>query len=261
MKTGNDPTMNYSIINMSNSYFPNAYHHVRRRRIAIQLIQKRIKLKPGSLVCDVGCGDGWYSLCLNELRYHVVGIDVSRKRLKKAKSRVNDANFIVGDVNSMPFRDDVFDLIVCAQLLEHIPYPSTVVSECKRIVKFGQFLFFEVPSRSNIIDILIRKLLRTDQSPWLIWGLTIARTHVHFFSQEELLKIFLLHRLSVVEIRGSVALRYTLPLLSEVFWDPEGKLWGFLDIIEGIIGSIPKLKRYGAIQSFVLRKARNRETP
>lgn len=239
----------------SGSIFSNIYHHVRRQRITLELIQRRINLKLGSLICDVGCGDGWYSLPLNELGYFVVGIDISRKRLKKAKTRVNDANFIACNAKRMPFRDNVFDLIVCAQLLEHIPDPSTTVGECKRIVKNGQFLLFEVPSRSNIIDILIKKLLRTEQSPWLNWGLTIARSHVHFFSQDELLKIFLLHKLKVVEVRGSVALRYTLPILSSMFWDAKRKWWLFLDVIEGTINRIPGLKRYGAIQAFLTMKA------
>ena len=235
------------------SYFSSAYHHVRRRRIALELIQRKAELKEDEcLVCDVGCGEGWYTIVLERRGHLVTGIGISEKRLKRAKTKIHDVDFVRGDVNGMPIKSNVFDLVVCAQLLEHIHNPSVVVKECKRISKSGGALLFKVPSKTNIIDILIKKVLRMDRAPWTTWGLTIDPTHVHFFSQEELLKIFSAQKLKVIEIRGAVALRYTLPILHNMFVNAKGRWWPLLDAIEEIISRIPYLKRYGAIQTFLL---------
>lgn len=235
------------------SYLAGAYHHVKRRRVMLALVQATTKIRSVHLVCDVGCGDGWYSLPLSRLGYHVVGIDVSRGSLRRAKMRVKNADFIRGDANAMPFRSKIFDFTICAQVLEHMRCPSTVVGECKIIGKHGGFFLFEVPSKSNLVDMWIKRLLGA-LGPWTTWGLTIDAAHIHFFTQEELKEIFADHNLTLVEVIGAVALRYSLPVLSQMFFNAKMRFWNFLDLVEGLISSIPTLKKYGAIQSFLLTK-------
>ena len=238
----------------SSSLLSLGYHHIRRRQVVFRLIEEKLRLKKAeTLVCDVGCGDGWYTIPLKEHGYSVVGIDVSKKSLKRVKVIVENIDVVRGDVNFMPFKKSVFHLVVCAQLLEHVLSPFRVVGECKRITGKGNFLLFEVPSKSNILDFMVKKLLRLNHAPWTTWGLTIDPSHLHFFSQEELLKIFSANELDIMEIKGAIALRYALPGLSAMFFDRKKRWWVFLDVIESIISSIPILNRLGAIQTFLLR--------
>lgn len=46
---------------------------------------------------------------------------------------------IIASVLKMPFRDEEFDVVLCAQVLEHLPYEdfSLALSEIKRVAKIG----------------------------------------------------------------------------------------------------------------------------
>lgn len=46
---------------------------------------------------------------------------------------------IISSVLNMPFSDDIFDVVLCAQVLEHLPYKDfpRALSEIKRVAKFG----------------------------------------------------------------------------------------------------------------------------
>src|SRR3954451_15320079 len=49
-----------------------------------------LKLKPGDTVCDLGCGNGFYSLKIAKLvgeRGRVIGVDIQREMLELLKDR------------------------------------------------------------------------------------------------------------------------------------------------------------------------------
>jgi SAM-dependent methyltransferase len=45
------------------------------------------------------------------------------------------------DIEDIPVKDDCFDVILCAQVLEHLPRPSVAFSEFSRILKPGGYLY------------------------------------------------------------------------------------------------------------------------
>ena len=93
----------------------------------------------GGAVCDLGCGDGFGSLKLAELGFLVTGIDVSEEMIHKARD-TNDGNtaqFIKGDISSLPFNDNSFDAVMAINSLEWTEEPLQVIKEIQRIVKPG----------------------------------------------------------------------------------------------------------------------------
>ena len=52
---------------------------------------------------------------------------------------------IVGNALKLPFRDEVFELIIVTAVLEHVPYPEKVVAEIKRCLRKGGIVYAEVP--------------------------------------------------------------------------------------------------------------------
>ena len=96
-------------------------------------------VKANRTVCDLGCGDGVGSLKLTELGYSVVGIDVSEEMTDKAKqlNSGNTAQFLKGDISSLPFENDSFDAILAINSLEWTEHPLHVMKEIQRIVKPG----------------------------------------------------------------------------------------------------------------------------
>ncbi|MSR67564.1 class I SAM-dependent methyltransferase [Candidatus Peribacteria bacterium] len=52
---------------------------------------------------------------------------------------------VVSDLQSLPFRDSVFDALTCDQVLEHVQHPTAVCRELSRVVKSGGLLHIASP--------------------------------------------------------------------------------------------------------------------
>ena len=106
-----------------------------------------------SSVLDVGCGSGWITNRLLSRYSRVVGLDLSIVALQHVKSEK-----IVGTIESLPFRDKSFDLVICSELLEHIPFQvySKAVSKLERVV--AKYIIVTVPfTLGSMFDLLTRK--------------------------------------------------------------------------------------------------------
>ena len=91
-------------------------------------------------VLDAGCGmDLRVELPANA---HVVGIDISEAAL--ARNATVDER-IVGDVETFPFPDESFDLIVCHDVLEHLDDPVAATRNLARALKPGGELDVRMP--------------------------------------------------------------------------------------------------------------------
>lgn len=98
-------------------------------------------VQAGSVVCDLGCGDGYGSLKLAKLGYDVTGIDVSEEMIHKAKELNTNttAQFMKGDISTLPFTDHFFDAVLAINSLEWTEQPLKVIKEIIRVVKPGGF--------------------------------------------------------------------------------------------------------------------------
>lgn len=106
----------------------------------------------GSLL-DIGCGAGHHSKDLAQRGYNVTGIDISPNGLRQAV-KIRDINnlsidFILGDIENIPFDDNVFDIAFCSLILHHFPKREKLLREIARVTK-KYFVTFEVNSLDPI---------------------------------------------------------------------------------------------------------------
>ena len=115
-----------------------------------------LNINAGDLVLDVGCGEGRHSIGLHvDKEVNAVGIDLSKEDIKTAKSRINDFSisdqnksscvFGAGDIQSLPFKDNIYDAVICSEVLEHLETLDNAVSEIVRVLKPGGVLAVSVP--------------------------------------------------------------------------------------------------------------------
>lgn len=85
-------------------------------------------------VLDVGCAKGFLVKALRFLNVEAFGIDISEYAIEKAPKDVRNY-VLIGDASHLPFRDDLFDLVTCFAVLEHIPkeHSEKVISELIRV--------------------------------------------------------------------------------------------------------------------------------
>lgn len=113
-------------------------------------VMGNLEIKSGERVLDAGCGVGLYSLRMAYRGAHVVGGDLSP--LFKYSMLLGDAkllkfiDFIIMDLNYIPIKSEIFDKIICVDVLEHISNDEKVVAEFSRILKNNGELVVHVPN-------------------------------------------------------------------------------------------------------------------
>ena len=115
---------------------------------------REIAQREGTRVLDAGCGSGRH-LCeaFRTPGTAVAGVDLNWDDLRRTKgflssmSVENDGNWIVAraDVTNLPFADGCFDVVICAEVLEHIAENRAAVGELLRVLKAGGDLVVTVP--------------------------------------------------------------------------------------------------------------------
>lgn len=90
-------------------------------------------------VLDAGAGEGRYRNYVSHTRYVAVDFGVGDETWDYGKL---DS---VADLHHLPFLDEVFDGVICTQVLEHVRYPERVIGELARVMKPGGHLFLSAP--------------------------------------------------------------------------------------------------------------------
>ena len=85
-------------------------------------------------VLDAGCGEGETIERLRDLLpTPVQGVDLNPGSVEFASERLPEDSFEVGDLTDLRFDDDSFDLVLCLEVLEHIPDPEPALREMARV--------------------------------------------------------------------------------------------------------------------------------
>lgn len=104
------------------------------------------RLLPGAAVLDIGCGTGTLAIAAKRLvgnTGRVCGIDAASEMIararKKAKKAGLEVEFTNALVESMPYRDGQFDVVLSTLMLHHLPgnLRNQCAAEVRRVLKPG----------------------------------------------------------------------------------------------------------------------------
>ncbi len=99
-------------------------------------------------VLDIPCGVGWGTSLLNKSA-SVVGVDISNEAIDYAKKYYENKNrkFYVGDMQSIPLKDDSVDVVICLEGFEHVSKDTGAkfIKESKRVLKTDGLLIMTCP--------------------------------------------------------------------------------------------------------------------
>lgn len=123
------------------------------------LIQNLIQLgefKQGNIIADIGCGSGIFTQLLKQRGLNAIGIDISLGLLKVGKTRDTTIEFLTGDAERLPLKDNSVDAVLLSGIIHHFPDYSQLAHEIHRILKpNGTFSAFD-PNRLNPVMYLLR---------------------------------------------------------------------------------------------------------
>lgn len=86
-------------------------------------------------VADLGCGTGTLTRLLVDNGYVVDGLDFSSAMLERARAKVPEATFILGDAADPGFEQGSFDTVLCRHVLWALPDPEAVIARWVRLLK------------------------------------------------------------------------------------------------------------------------------
>ena len=104
------------------------------------------KAPDGARVLEVGCGPGHLSIRMaRRLDLDVTGLDLDPAMIEVARTNAESAAdnvrrqpaFVLGDVASIPFPDESFDLVVSTLSMHHWADPRAGLSEIGRVLRPG----------------------------------------------------------------------------------------------------------------------------
>lgn len=142
-------------------------------------------------ILDIGCGAGFLAGRLSHMfkNAEVTGIELNEAAAREAGGKCREV--ITGDIQQIPlntagFRENTFDCIILADILEHLIDPWAVVKKIKKALKDDGKVVASLPNIGNygvIYYLLHGKWEYRDEG-------IMDRTHLRFFTLDGIVKMF-----------------------------------------------------------------------
>jgi ubiquinone/menaquinone biosynthesis C-methylase UbiE len=118
----------------------------------------RLGLQPGVRVLDLGCGAGRHAFEALRRGASVLALDADEGELNSVAAMFaamreagevppgGQARALAGDATAMPLPDASVDVVIAAEVLEHIPADQAAIAEIARVLRPGGLAAVTVPA-------------------------------------------------------------------------------------------------------------------
>jgi len=167
-----------------------ASSHAARFSLLRSLVSKIAR--PPARILDVGCAQGTLGLQLAEGGYRVTLVDIRTSHIEYAKARYEqgDVQFFVGQVGpTVPPAAD-FDVVVCTEVIEHVPSAGTLLNQLRQKAARSGAILLTTPNA----DYALSRLPTFASAPQEVIDGAEANSrdgdsHRFLFSREELVSV------------------------------------------------------------------------
>ncbi|HEY7531797.1 MAG TPA: class I SAM-dependent methyltransferase [Nitrospiraceae bacterium] len=137
------------------------YHYfMEKRKAAVLAALDRFSDGKPIKVLDAGCGPGALLEEVAKRGHTATGLDFSLDMVAQASWAVGNAGtkrtcFIQGDLDSLPFKDNSFDAVICVGVLQYLPDNRMSISELGRVLRPDGIAIITLPNllrMNNLLD-------------------------------------------------------------------------------------------------------------
>jgi ubiquinone/menaquinone biosynthesis C-methylase UbiE len=134
----------------------------REREEAASLMREKLELKPGMMVCDVGCGNGYHSFPMAKAvapSGKVYGVEIQEpyfKMLDDIAKKEGVTNFVpvLGEVHDPNLPENTFDLILMVDVYHEFSHPVHMLAALRKALKpDGKLVFLEYRKEDDSVPI------------------------------------------------------------------------------------------------------------
>jgi len=128
-------------------------------------LSRLARFKSSGRLLDIGCGKGrWLKYLRDHSSFDAEGVEPSPEAAEFArKERGLDVR--TGDVFSVSYPDETFDVVYLRNVLEHVADPRALTKEIRRIMKPGGVAAVHVPNDESFTNAMKRRLYRAGKIP------------------------------------------------------------------------------------------------
>lgn len=121
------------------------------RKVSYKIIVNEIKELSQGKVLEIGCGTCEFLRYANGFR---VGVDISKHMLFSCKRKGMEI-LVIGDAEKLPFKENMFDFIICIGLFEYVNLEKTI-KEIQRVLKNNGKAYLRFPNKFGLYNMQIR---------------------------------------------------------------------------------------------------------
>jgi methionine biosynthesis protein MetW len=141
---------------------------------------------PGSRVLELGCASGFLSEQLKNMGCTVYGVEIDEEAARMAGRHCQEVlSADVDSLTSLPWEPESFDVVLCADVLEHLKNARRALDLLRPYLKDTGMLIVSVP---NIANYGVRLLLLRGKFEYVRYGI-LDNTHLHFFTLQSIQRL------------------------------------------------------------------------
>lgn len=254
--------------------YTSRYGTWKRLKKIIQYFEEELNKKEGPFeVLDIGCSYGYCIFLLNSLtdsgkKVNFRGIDLSTKYIYLAQEikkliGLNNITFRTGRAEKIELPEASFDIIICSEVIEHLPATDECLHEIMRLLKPGGIAIISTPNKTNTVKkfaamfrfLFSRKGEKVNfsekgkESAPYEKGLTSAQEHISVKGLKEWIKIFQTQGFTIEKIRRGGIFVWGMK------YNAHPVLFAFSLVIDQIFDFLPFMLNFSETILFKLRKA------
>jgi 2-polyprenyl-3-methyl-5-hydroxy-6-metoxy-1,4-benzoquinol methylase len=157
-----------SVLQRAFGNYTKSYEFYRRISNIEVLFRHAVHGRDDCRVLDVGCGDGYHICLFNadpdiQERMTFAAIDVSRTDLGLAGALERSLGYrniyLVGcSAEHLAFPASCFDVVLCSDVIEHLPQPERCLGEMLRVLKPGGTTILTTPNEDSLVKAIANRL-------------------------------------------------------------------------------------------------------
>lgn len=134
----------------------------RKHEVVLDAVRRCMDHVSPKRFLDAGCGNGIYLKRLAEpgAGPAMHGVDFSESMVRIARDNGEGKNFVVGNLEEVPYRSESFEVILCAQVIEHMLDDKKAMGELARLLSAGGYLVISTDNKDNTVSKILRAPLK-----------------------------------------------------------------------------------------------------
>ncbi len=172
-------------------------------QVRLEYVLQNIKNPKACNILDVGCGAGIFTESIANHCNSIIGIDASSTLIAAAREHAKISKLTIDyiQVTAEDFaveNSEQFDVVVCLELIEHVPCINSLVQALAKLVKPTGLVFISTINR-NILAYLGTIVFMEYLTNNLEKG---THNYAKFITPSELAKVGRNHDLSMIDLKG-----------------------------------------------------------